>query len=124
MQNAIVKKTTKPVKTELKNKNRKLCHRDVLPLEISTLESILSDTADQIDKDDEELLIFTKVLDLMQVPIPEQLQDKSDIILKDKRIRKTPATDPDKKKNRFLSYTPNEKLSEVCDKLSLEEVLA
>lgn len=131
VQDSIVNKTSRPLKRELKVKTLKLCQRDVASLmEVSTLESNFSDTTDELDEEDEELLTFTEILDLMQVPIPEPLKGKLDMILKQKKIpveqnvRTNGAPNSAKKKNRFLSYTPNKKLSEICDMLSLEEVFA
>ena len=121
----------RPLQRELKVKTLKLSNRELKsPLDISTLASNFSDANDELDEQDEELLTFSEVLVLMDIPVPELLQEKLDQILKEKRIPVEqnvacrPGTGESKKKNRFLSYTLNKKLSGICDTISLEEVFA
>ena len=121
----------RPLQRELKVKTLKLSNRELKwSFDISTLESTLSDANDELDVQDEELLTFSEVLVLMDIPVPELLQEKLDKILREKKIpveqnvASKPGTGDSKKKNRFLSYTLNKKLSGICDTLSIEEVFA
>ena len=55
-------------------------------IELSTLESNFSDENEELTSQDEELLVFCETLDVMQVPIPENISEKLSHVLSTKKI--------------------------------------
>jgi len=124
---AIKKQSSVPLQREVTVKTLRMSKSMFSDLSVSTDSSTLENNflhANQdLDDDDEEILTFTEVLDLMDVEVPEDFRAKADSIIVEKRI---PISKKDKSesahKKRFLSYTLNKKLYEICEMLTLEEV--
>ena len=115
------------LKRELQTKTSKLTckNSDIVP-HFSTLDTNFEDDCDELNAEEEELLTFTEVLDLMNIKKPVILEKKLETILTTKKItvqkNAQNKNDAETQKNKFLSYSNNKILSEICDKLSFQEV--
>ncbi|XP_018018622.1 uncharacterized protein LOC108675143 isoform X2 [Hyalella azteca] len=122
---SLEKESMQPLMRELKVKTLRMCSLDVPLLEMPTLESNFADLDDAISVQDEELLTFTEVLQVVGYPVPALLQEKLEAVLSQKRIparhtRRSSAGN----ENQFLSYTFNKNIGKICESLSAEEVYA
>lgn len=87
---------------------------------VSTLESNFSDENDQLSSDEEDVLEFTEIFERFQYPVPEEIKNRFDAIVANKKIsiRKSGGS----KKKTFFVYAENKILTKVCDSLSPLEV--
>lgn len=87
---------------------------------ISTLESNFSDENDQISTDEEDVLEFAEIFERFQYPVPEEIKERFDAIVANKKIsiRKSEGS----KKKTFFVYAENKILMKVCNSLSPFEV--
>lgn len=87
---------------------------------VSTLESNFSDENDQLSTDEEDVLEFTEIFERFQYPVPEDIKNRFDAIVANKKIsiRKSESS----KKKTFFVYAENKILTKVCDSLTPLEV--
>lgn len=87
---------------------------------VSTLESNFSDENDQLNADEEDVLEFTEIFERFQYPVPEEIKNRFDAIVANKKIsiRKSQGS----KKKTFFVYAENKILTKVCDSLTPLEV--
>ena len=90
--------------------------------ESSTLENSFLHLNDELGGDDKEILMFTEALDIMEVEVPEEFREAANGIIVDRRIPISKNDKSNTKKNRFLTYTLNKKMYEICDLLTLKEI--
>jgi len=123
---AIKKESNAPLQRELRVKVLKLRQAMNSALststESSTLENNFLQINDELDGDDEEVLTFTEALDIMDVEVPEDFRDVANAIIVDKKIPIARKDQSNLKQNRFLSYTLNKKIHEICELLTLAEI--
>ena len=91
-------------------------------IKYSTLTNSLLHFDDELDDNEEEILMFTEALDIMEVEVPEDLREAANAIIFDKKIPISKNDTPNRKKNRFLSYTLNKKVIAICNLLTLKEI--
>lgn len=118
---SLQEKSMSPVRREL---HLRLLKLSMLQLQVvdslSTLESNFSDENDQLSVDEEDVLEFTEIFERLNYPVPEEIKEKFDTIVTNKRIpfRKSEGS----KKKTFFVYAENKVLMKVCNSLSETEV--
>ena len=117
---------------ELRKKISKLAEAEVSQnLGLSTLKTNFSRENDELTSHEEEILVFCETLAMLQIPIPEVLNEKLLYALSTKKISarkidqfKTGGNADKENRNNFLTYTTNKILSEICEDLTAPEVIA
>ena len=97
---------------------------------ISTLESTFSDDYDLLNKEDEEILMFTEIFHVLGHQIPQSLLDNFQYITKTKRIpakmdyssKSATGSKDQKDMKTFFVYSEIKILAQICDSLSAKEV--
>ena len=120
-----------PVTRELQIRLLKLFNYKVaLEEENSTLERTFSDDFDSITHEEEEILAFSEIFQVLANEVPDVLINKFNQIIKYKKIPVRRTSQPSAENNTsstqelktFFVYSENKILMEICDSLSPTEV--
>jgi len=107
LQKSIKSRNMSSLKRELQTKTSKLtCANTLTSPKLSTLDTNFEEDCDELNQEEEELLTFTEVLDLIGARKPKILEDKLQNILTTKKItyRKMPKQNMKVKKRKTNSF--------------------
>ncbi|RXG60337.1 rRNA 2'-O-methyltransferase fibrillarin [Armadillidium vulgare] len=89
--------------------------------QFTVLERNFSDIEDILSEEEEDILEFTEIFQMLLIPLPTFLKEKFDSIVEAKKIPVRKSTSSNKFKT-FFVYTENKILSQICDMLSARDI--
>ena len=91
-------------------------------IESPTVMNSISNLYEELDDDDEEIVTYTEVLNIMGVEVPENFRKMAEGIILRNKIPISKNDESNKTKNRFLCDTFNRKMFDICEVLTLDEI--
>lgn len=121
MQRSLAEKRITPLRRELKLRLVSLSCVQLVTNSLNTLESNFSDENKELSDGEEDILRFTELLEMFNLPVPKNIRDNFESIISTKKIPLS--MDPDKsRRSTFFVEAENKIMVEIGDTLSPSDV--